>query len=123
MEFKEHLKSKGAREFHIVALSGDENRALAAVAEAESRGAEHVMGYALRLYEDPAWGPTGAKSRVATNLSVDRNCATCGGHLFVPVTEDWSVPYGETWKPCPACNASVDAGFWKANGERFVVAK
>ncbi len=121
MNFKEILQSKGAREFHIAALSGDETRALAAIETAEQKGVEHVLGYALTLYENPSWAPTGAKSRQITNTFADVNCPVCHKDRFVWVTDD-PEPYGETVKPCPRCNAGVDAGFWKANGERFVVA-
>jgi hypothetical protein len=123
MNFKQELQSKGAREFHIVALSADEPRALAAIAEAERRGVDSVIPYAMTLYEDPSWSPTGAKSRVLTNQVVEKECEVCGRDRFIEVTNDPSKLYGETYKPCPICNASVDAGFWKPNGERFVVAR
>ena len=107
--FTQILQSKGAREFQIVALSGDEPRALAAVAEAERRGIEHVIAYALTLYDDPSWVPTGAKSRAPalTNQSVDRKCAHCGGDRFVPVTEGPGL-YEETYAPCVHCNAEAN---------------
>ncbi len=121
MTFKETLQSKGAREFHIVALSLDENRALAAIAEAERRGVDAVIPYAMTLYEDPAWTPKGAKARLVTNAAVEVRCAHCAGDRFVAVTDDWRVPYGETYAPCAYCNASVDTTRW-VHDERLVTA-
>jgi len=114
MTFKEQLQSKGAREFQIVALSADENRALAAIAEAERRGIEHAVSYAMTLYEDPSWRPTGAKSRAPslTNQAVDVECAHCGGDRFVAVTDGLGL-YEETYAPCAYCNA-------RANTKRYV---
>lgn len=117
------LGKLGAREFEYVALTMDPHRGLAAIAYAQQRGVDHPIPYAIKLFDNAEWQPAAAKKPVTTNLSVERQCATCDGHRFVEVTNDPLVPYGETYKPCPTCNSTVDAGFWKASGERFVVAK
>lgn len=120
MDFKQELQRRGAREFQIVALSADEPRALAAISEAERRGIEHVVSYALTLYDDPSWSPTGAKSRPVqvTNAVVEVSCAACGGDRFVPVTDNPLLLYGESYAPCAACNSNANTTFWRADGSR-----
>lgn len=120
---RSELLRLGAREFEVVALSMDPVRGLAALAVATSRGVDHPISYAIKVFDNPDWHPSGEARRVATNVHADVRCATCGGDRFVFVTDNPHVLYGETVKPCPSCNTSLDAGFWKANGERFVVAK
>lgn len=122
MDFKQELEKRGAREFQIVALSMDEERGLAAIAEAERRGVEHVVSYAITLFDDPSWSVTGAKPRLAriTNTFADVKCAACGGDRFVPVTDDWRVLYGETYAPCAQCNADTNTTFWRTDGSKFM---
>lgn len=117
MSFQQELQKRGAREFQVAALAGDENRALAAIAEAERRGIEHVISYAMTLYEDPSWSPTGAKSRVLTNQSVDRACTHCGGDRFVPVTVGAGL-YEETYAPCFHCNSEANTVRWVRDERR-----
>lgn len=117
------LGQLGAREFEIVALSMEPTRGLAAIAYAQERGVEHPVGYALKVFDDPNWQPRSKKKSAPVNDPVNVKCDTCGGDRFVFVTSNQSVLYGETVKPCPSCNASVDAGFWRADGSRFEVAR
>ena len=121
MTFKEQLQQRGAREFHVAAFSGDETRALAAIDAAEQKGVEHVLGYALTLYEDPAWAPKGARSRLVTNAAVEVVCAHCHGDRFVIVTDGPGL-YEETYAPCAYCNANANTEFWTADGRRHVTA-
>lgn len=95
---------------------------MAAIAEAERRGVDSVIPYALTLFDDPSWSPRGSRMKPAqmTNLSVDRKCDHCGGDRFVVVTYAPSVPYGENYAPCAACNADTNTEFWTADGRRFV---
>jgi hypothetical protein len=117
LTFTQELQKRGAREFQIAALSADEPRALAAIAETERRGIEHVVAYAMTLFDDPEWVPRGKKAVALTNLSVDRNCPRCGGDRFVPVTDSVTALYGETYAPCAACNGSTNASFYRGNGD------
>lgn len=119
MDFKETLRSKGAREFHIVALGTDEERALAAIAEAERRGVDQPIPYALTLFEDPTWTPRGRAQRVQlTNQAVEVTCVNCGNDRFVPVTADVTVLYGESYAPCQYCNAGADTSRWVGQERR-----
>lgn len=117
------LGQLGAREFEVVALSMDPNRALAALDYAQAKGIERPVPYAIKLFDSPDWQPSGAKRRLDTNVAVKVTCAMCNGDRFVAVLNDPTIPYGETYKLCSSCNASADAGFWKADGSRFEVAK
>lgn len=116
-ELRKELTALGAREFQIVALSGDPERGLAAIAEARRRGVEHVVGYAITIFDNAAWTPTGELRR-GTNLHVEKVCTHCGGDRFVPVTDDWRNLYGETWAPCIECNAEADTKRWAGNERR-----
>lgn len=107
----------------MAALSMDANRGLAALAYAQAKGVEHPIAYAIKVFDNPEWQPQGEKRTPVVNASVSVKCNTCDGDRFTFVTENLSVPYGETVKPCPSCNATVNAGFWKVNGERFEVAQ
>ena len=94
---------------------------MAAIAEAERRGVDNVIPYALTLFDDPSWTPKGKlRFQAATNRHVDRACDKCGGNLFVPVTDDWRVLYGETYAPCAGCNAGTNTTFWRVDGSKFV---
>jgi len=117
------LEKAGAREFEMVALGMEPNRGLAALALAQAKGVDHPVSYAIKVFDNPEWQPRGEKKTPIVNAAVEVKCGMCGGDRFVFVTNDPKRLYGETVKPCPSCNASVDAGFWKANGERFEVAK
>lgn len=138
-DFKEELRRAGAREFQVVSLSDDPERALAAIAQAREKGVEHVVGYAISLYEDPAWRPSGERPRKATNQAVEVECAECGGDRFVvhryraPQQSAWMRERGieipasadpiEEMKPCPSCNPTVDASFFRVDGSKFRVAR
>lgn len=117
-EFEEYLRLKGAREFEIASLSSDEERALAALAEAERRGAERPVPYALKIFEDPSWTATPKRKPLRTNLAVDRQCSHCDGLRFVLVTDDPGL-YGETWAPCRECNTDAFTAFYRVDGSRF----
>lgn len=117
------LGQLGAREFEMVALGMDAHRGLAALAFAQAKGVEHPVSYAIKIFDSPDWQPRGEKRTLIVNAAVEVRCGMCGGDRFVFVTDDPKTLYGETVKPCPSCNSSADAGFWKANGERFEVAK
>lgn len=112
------LRSLGAREFQIVALMADPTRAMAAIAEAQRRGVEHPVPYALTLFDDPSWTPKESRVPRLTNLAVDRNCVHCGGDRFVEVTNDPSVLYGESYAPCVYCNADANTSFYRPDGTR-----
>lgn len=117
MDFKQELQKRGAREFQIVALSPDEDRALAAIAEAERRGVDSVIPYALTLYDDPSWQPRGPRLKPPqlTNQAVETRCAACGGDRFVLVTDGLGM-YEETYAPCARCNAECNTSFYRVNG-------
>ena len=132
------LGKLGAREFEMVALGMNESRGLAALAYAQEKGVDHPISYAIKIFDNPDWTPTNERPRRATNVSVEVSCATCGGDRFIvhrtrkPEQSGWMKERGiepnldediEEYKPCPSCNASVDAGFWRADGSRFEVAK
>jgi hypothetical protein len=132
------LQKLGAREYEVAALSMDVHRGLAAIAYAQEKGVDHPISYAIKIFDNPEWQPTNEKPRRATNVSVEVTCETCHGDRFIvhrtrsPEQSGWMKERGiepnldediEEYKPCPACNASVDAGFFRADGTRFVVAK
>ena len=121
MTFSEQMRGLGAREFQVVALQADEVRALAAVAEAQRRGIEHVISYALTLFDDPSWSPKDSRKPRLTNLSVDRKCAHCGGDRFVPVTSGPGL-YEETYAPCKVCNAGANTTRYSVDGTRLETA-
>lgn len=114
------MRRLGAREFELVALSMDPARGLAALEYAKAKGAENPIPYAIKMFDNADWHPSGEKARVATNLAVDVRCAACGGDRFVAITDNPSVLYGETYAPCAVCNAKANTEFWTARGERFV---
>ena len=116
------LGQLGAREFEIVALSMDPHRGLAALAYAQTKGVEHPISYATKVFDDPTWQPKGERKTPLVNAAVEVRCETCEGDRFV-FASDANVLYGETVKPCASCNASVNAGFWRIDGSRFEVAK
>jgi hypothetical protein len=116
---RDTLKSYGAREFEIVALSGDPHRGLAAIQQAVSKRAERPIPYATALYDNREWSPKGETRRVATNQHVERACEHCGGDRIVFVTADPSQLYGETVAPCEKCNASANTIFYRVSGQRM----
>jgi hypothetical protein len=122
MEFVEQMRSLGAREFQVVALQADEVRAMAAIAEAQRRGVNAVIAYALTLFDDPSWTPKDSRPPRATNQAVNRKCEHCGGHGFVAVTDDVTALYGETYAPCRECNASTNTTRWLTDGTRLETA-
>jgi Zn ribbon nucleic-acid-binding protein len=63
---------------------------------------------------------------VQTNVYAGGDCDVCGGDKMVlystrpaPVESEGHVLAFEEMAPCPNCNASADAGFWRADGTRF----
>ena len=121
-DLKRVLEKLGAREFEMVALGMDPSRGLAAIAYAQQRGAENPIAYATKVFDDADWQPRGEKATPILNAVVEVRCDTCAGDRFVFVDETKFL-YGETVKPCPECNADVNAGFWRVDGSRFEVAK
>ena len=127
----------GAREFEMVALEMNPERGLAALAFAQGKGVEHPISYAIKIFDDPEWQPRGEKRTPLVNAVVEVRCSTCNGDRMIvhrerkPEQTGWMIAHGikptehviEEMKPCPKCNASVNTGFWKANGEHFEVAK
>lgn len=72
-----------------------------------------------------------APKRVGVNLSVDRECSTCGGDRFVVVAtrpakqtvwmrERGLEPQGEIEEvaACPSCHSDLDASHWRHDGTR-----
>lgn len=118
---RDALKSYGAREFEIVALSGDPHRGLAAINQAVTKGAERPIPYAIALYDNKEWNPRGETRRHATNQHAERTCSHCGGDRFIFVDDDWKVPYGERVAPCKECNPEVNASFYRVDGTRVKV--
>jgi hypothetical protein len=118
-ELRRELEKLGAREFEIVALSMNPVRGLAALTYANARGADRPVAYAVSMFDNPDWQPSGETQRRGTNLSVDRDCSHCGGNLMVLVTDDPHELYGETWAPCIVCNKSANTEFWTARGSKF----
>ena len=115
------LQGLGAREFEIVALSMDPHRGLAALATAQTRGVDRPVPYAIKLFDSPDWQPSSEKQRIATNRSVERKCAHCGGDRFVPVTSGPGL-YEETYAPCKVCNAGANTTRYSVDGTRLETA-
>ena len=116
-QLRKELSALGAREFEKVALTLDSDRGLSALHDAQERGAEHPVAYAIKLFDSSEWFPSGEVRRRATNLHVDKACAHCGGDRFVFV-KDEPGPYGEAVAPCKACNAEANVTFWRVDGTR-----
>jgi hypothetical protein len=114
---RKELGSLGAREFELVALTMESERGLAALRYAVEKGANHPISYAIKLFDNEDWQPKGETRRLVTNAHVDRKCAHCGGHLFVPVTDDVTALYGETYAPCVHCNAGANTVRYTVMGE------
>ncbi len=119
-QLRSELHALGAREFEQVALGMDSDRGLAALKIAVERGAEHPIPYAIKLFDDSAWTPTGEFRRRVTNTHAEVDCKVCAGHRMVPVTDDWSAQYGETWAPCAACTGECNTTFYRVDGTRVV---
>jgi hypothetical protein len=134
-DLRRELQAHGAREFEVVALAMDSARGLSALHYALAQGAEHPIAYAIKVFDNPDWQPSGERPRRATNLNAPATvCATCGGDRFVvvstrPVTASvWMKERGieppagaveEEWGSCPECNPQ-EVSFWRADGSKFV---
>lgn len=116
------LESHGAREFEVVALSMDAHRGLAAFNVAVQRGADNPIQYAIALFDKPDWQPKGETRRVATNQSVERTCAHCGGDRFVPLAESVTELYVEQHAPCKVCNPTANTRRWVGTEARETAA-
>lgn len=134
-ELKSALEKLGAREYEIVALTMLPERGLAALEFALEKGVEHPIAYAIKIFDNAEWNPTGEAKRRATNQSVTTQCAVCGGDRFVlvskrPVTaSQWQREHGivppadateDEYAPCPECASTVDASFFRHDGTKFV---
>ena len=116
---RNELSALGAREFEVVALMMDPDRGLAALNYAQSKGAEHPISYAIKMFDNEDWAPSGQSVRRVTNTyAPPPRCEHCGGDRFVAVTDDWSMPYGESYAPCKVCNANANTTFYRVNGAR-----
>ena len=115
-KLRSELSSLGARDFEIVALAMNPERGLAALHFAVAKGVDRPVPYAIAIFDNPQWNPSGAKPRQATNVATEVTCSHCDGHRFVVVTDE-PGPYGETWAPCAHCNSQADTDRWVA-GER-----
>lgn len=118
---REALQEHGAREFEMVALMLDPHRGLAALNYAVMRGVDRVIPYAIKVFDNPDWQPSGEKRRMATNQAVERRCSHCGGDRFVPVVDDWSTLYAETYAPCKVCNAGTNTSRFVGDERRETV--
>lgn len=67
---RKELSRVGAREYEVVALTLVPERGLAALEYALKKGADHPVAYAIKLFDDPDWSPSGEKPRKGTNLHV-----------------------------------------------------
>jgi hypothetical protein len=114
---RKELGALGAREYELVALTMEPERGLAALRHAIERGANVPIAYAIKLFDSDEWMPKAETRRLVTNAHVDRKCEQCGGHLFVPVTDDVTALYGETYAPCVNCNAQTNTAFFRVNGD------
>jgi len=119
---KRELESHGAREFEMVALSMDPHRGLAALHYAVSKNANNPVTYAIAVFDNPDWQPSGGNRRQAQNQSVDITCPQCGGDRFVPVEQGEGL-YEETYAPCKACNGNANTVRWVGNERRVTVAR
>lgn len=111
------LESHGAREFEQVALTMDADRGLAALNYAVEKGATQPIAYAIKLFDNEAWQPSGERRRIATNQHVERTCTHCGGDRFIQVS-DGDELYAETYAPCKSCNANANTSRWLIDGTR-----
>ena len=136
-ELRSEMQKLGAREFEIVSLSADPVRGLAALHYAYSKNAENPIPYAIKVYDNADWNPSGEKRRVATNLSVETQCEHCGGDRFVlvstrPVEQSgWGRDHNltpspdevyEEYAPCSHCNADANTARWTPDGTRLETA-
>ncbi len=71
---EERLRSEllrlGAREFEIAALTLVPNRGASALKYALMKQAEYPIAYAIKIFDDPDWHPSGEKPRQGVNLHV-----------------------------------------------------
>lgn len=65
------LERHGAREYEIVALTMVPIRGLAALKAAEDKKVEHPIAYAIALFDNPEWYPSGEVHRRGTNQHAD----------------------------------------------------
>ena len=130
---KSELAKLGAREFEVVALTMDPERGWAALQYAIEREAERPIQYAIAMFDNPNWRPSGETTRRGTNQPApDVACQTCGGDRFVlvslrkPMQSAWMKERGiepsetemiEEMAACPDCN-QADTSFWRADGSR-----
>lgn len=121
---RSEMEKLGAREFEIVALAMDPARGAAALAYAINRGADNPISYAIKIFDNPDWQPSGEVRRRATNAYARPTaCQTCDGDRFVLVKLRPAVPGKvsganfEEYAPCPDCN-DQDASFHRFDGTR-----
>lgn len=121
---RNELVRLGAREFEIVALLMDPARGAAALDVAVSKGASHPIAYAIKVFDNPDWQPSGETRKKAVNVHARPTaCQTCDGDRFVVVKMRPAVPGKvsganfEEYAPCPDCN-DQDASFWRADGTK-----
>jgi len=132
-DLRRELQALGAREFEVVALTMDSARGLSALHYALAQGAEHPISYAIKVFDNPDWQPSGERPRHAVNIHAPASeCATCGGDRFVVVgmrpviASVWMKEHGieppetegiEEMAACPDCNP-VDTAFTRFDGSK-----
>lgn len=123
-DLRTEMQKLGAREFEIVALAMDPLRGSAALAYAINRGADNPISYAIKIFDNPDWQPSGETRRRAVNVHARPTaCQTCDGDRFVVVNMRKAGEKGvtganfEEYAPCPDCNHQ-DAGFFRFDGTK-----
>lgn len=67
---RKELLALGARPYELVALGMEPVRGLAALHFAQAKGVERPIAYAIVLFDDPDWNPSGESKRKGTNRHV-----------------------------------------------------
>ena len=65
---RSELVSLGAREFEIAALTLVPNRGASALKYALGKSVDRPIAYAIKIFDDPGWHPSGGKPRQGVNL-------------------------------------------------------
>ena len=116
---RKDLQALGASDVEIIIFEADPQRANAAIDAAEGFGADNIVRYALKLFEDPSF--KARKPARGANLNSYSECQTCGGDRFVvvgtrpPMQSMWMYERGiqptgegiEEVAPCPDCGTEL----------------
>jgi hypothetical protein len=68
---RSELLALGAREYEVAALTMVPQRGLSALRFAQMKGAERPIAYAIAIFDDPDWHPSGEKPRQGVNLHAE----------------------------------------------------